>query len=320
MVHSSCSSKLQPGADVCVLSGGGWYNATIISTNKNSSKCIVRYADNGEEESSVDIPSRVRERSWLRVDARVAVRFKRHYYECKVLRISSDGHSLTVRYEMDGYAEEDVDVKSRVQPLPSIIADRTRQPWSQQSKATRARMDRRQQLDEHKDAHSQNNATCSGNAARRKQRECSTKDVAATHVEIDERVVAANNDGPAEEAADPLEKLAHELQTPKLCDAESDAEAVGCSDCEESASLRKESTVEESAFAAFNASIDPSIAVNAEARERFYMTLHYCDGGSISTNAMELEDTWLLHPCSALKLAFVRRCARVVKACTKPTR
>lgn len=108
------------GAQVSVISrttsNEAHYEASVLCLNKDGT-CKIRYTDNGEEEDAVDVPSRVCERLWYDVDSRVLVLFQRRYYDCKVLRISRDRQRLTVRYEENGYAEEDVDVATRIRPL-----------------------------------------------------------------------------------------------------------------------------------------------------------------------------------------------------------
>ena len=102
------------GATGQVDCGHDWYDCTLVTLEKSGS-WRVRH-DDGAFENGVAL-KRLRGRAWFAAGSRARVAYQDRWHDCKVLAVSRDGTTCTVRYEDNGYAEEGVPVATRLREL-----------------------------------------------------------------------------------------------------------------------------------------------------------------------------------------------------------
>eukprot|EP00445_Apocalathium_hangoei_P014346 CAMPEP_0203870918 /NCGR_PEP_ID=MMETSP0359-20131031/18475_1 /ASSEMBLY_ACC=CAM_ASM_000338 /TAXON_ID=268821 /ORGANISM="Scrippsiella Hangoei, Strain SHTV-5" /LENGTH=630 /DNA_ID=CAMNT_0050789589 /DNA_START=206 /DNA_END=2098 /DNA_ORIENTATION=+ len=117
------AQAIEVGDEVEVDFLGSWVPCSVLQVAENGVQCTVRYLDGGEEESFVDIASRLRKieveiedggSDAVAVGDDVEVNFLGMWHGCTVLRVSSDGNMCTVKYHEGGEEESDIDIASRV--------------------------------------------------------------------------------------------------------------------------------------------------------------------------------------------------------------
>lgn len=102
------------GATCQVDCGHDWFDCTLTTREKQGT-WRIRHAD-GAFENGVSF-DRLRERQWFAAGSLARVAYQDRWHDCKILAVSRDRKTCTVRYEDNGYAEENVPVATRLREL-----------------------------------------------------------------------------------------------------------------------------------------------------------------------------------------------------------
>ena len=102
------------GATCQVDCGHDWFDCTLTTKEKQGT-WRIRHAD-GAFENGVSL-DRLRERQWFAAGSLARVAYQDRWHDCKILAVSRDRKTCTVRYEDNGYAEENVPVATRLREL-----------------------------------------------------------------------------------------------------------------------------------------------------------------------------------------------------------
>ena len=102
------------GATCQVDCGHDWFDCTLTTREKQGT-WRIRHAD-GAFENGVAL-ERLRERQWFAAGSLARVAYQDRWHDCKILAVSRDRKTCTVRYEDNGYAEENVPVATRLREL-----------------------------------------------------------------------------------------------------------------------------------------------------------------------------------------------------------
>ena len=102
------------GATCQVDCGHDWFDCTLTTKEKQGT-WRIRHAD-GAFENGVAL-ERLRERQWFAAGSLARVAYQDRWHDCKILAVSRDRKTCTVRYEDNGYAEENVPVATRLREL-----------------------------------------------------------------------------------------------------------------------------------------------------------------------------------------------------------
>ena len=94
--------------------GHDWFDCTLTTREKQGT-WRIRHAD-GAFENGVAL-DRLRERQWFAAGSLARVAYQDRWHDCKILAVSRDRKTCTVRYEDNGYAEENVPVAARLREL-----------------------------------------------------------------------------------------------------------------------------------------------------------------------------------------------------------
>lgn len=98
-----------------VLREGTWFDSEILDVREGTIK--AKYHNGGDEEEGIDTATRVRgipELMQVKVGQRAQVEYEGVWYACRILAVSGDGRTCTVRYADGSDTEADVDVRSRI--------------------------------------------------------------------------------------------------------------------------------------------------------------------------------------------------------------